>query len=45
MKKRYVQLLFLILSILVVSNAGASEVMVRLFGLQDCSIESLTIGI
>ena len=41
MKKRYMQFLFLILSVLVVSNAGASAVMVRLSGLQDCSIESL----
>ncbi len=41
MKKHYIQFLFLILSVLVVSNAGASEVMVRLFGLRDCSIESL----
>lgn len=41
MKKCYMQFLFLILSVTVVSEARASEVIVRLFDLRDCSVESL----
>ena len=40
MKKSYTRFLFLILSFMV-TGATASDVMVRLFDLQDCSIESL----
>ncbi|MCD4702144.1 MAG: hypothetical protein K8S24_09850 [Candidatus Aegiribacteria sp.] len=41
MKKHFMQFLFLILSVSVVSDVRASEVMVRLFELQNCSLESL----
>ncbi len=41
MKKSYMRFLFFILSFMVVSEGAASDVMVRLFELRDCSIESL----
>ncbi|MEN8208683.1 MAG: M14 family zinc carboxypeptidase [Candidatus Fermentibacteria bacterium] len=41
MKIHWIKFLFLIVSVLIVSGAGASEVMVRLFELRGCSIESL----
>ena len=41
MRSSHMRFLFLVLSFFVVSEAAASDVMVRLFELQDCSIESL----
>ncbi len=41
MKKSCMRFLFLIISLIVVSGTSASEVIVRLFELQDCSVESL----